>query len=256
MKVALLILTTSNKRQNWVDIKDSYLYNMTLKTFLLTYDKEHEYKFYIGVDSNDRIFDNKEQKEIIIRFSQVFKNVEFEFISYNNDEIPKGYCTMMWNVLFKKAYDEGYDYFYQCGDDIVFKTKGWVNACILKLINNNNIGLTGPLNNNNNILTQSFVSRTHMEIFGRYFPEEIKNWCCDDWYNLVYSPNYLYKLTNHMASNDGGDPRYDINNDVCFDNTRLSILREKTKKLAIKHRQLIYDYINRFKAINNLTVNG
>ena len=29
----------------------------------------------------------------------------------------------MWNVLFKQAYDDGCDYFYQCGDDIEFKTK-------------------------------------------------------------------------------------------------------------------------------------
>ena len=34
----------------------------------------------------------------------------------------------------------------------------------------NNIGLTGPINNNNIGLTQSFVSRKHMEIFNWYFP--------------------------------------------------------------------------------------
>ena len=34
-KIAILIITTSNKRSDWNNIKDSYLYNMTLKTFLL-----------------------------------------------------------------------------------------------------------------------------------------------------------------------------------------------------------------------------
>ena len=38
--------------------------------------------------------------------------------------------TKMWNYLFKIAYDEDYDYFYQTGDDINFKTKGWVNCSI------------------------------------------------------------------------------------------------------------------------------
>ena len=33
----------------------------------------------------------------------------------------------MWNILFKKAYNDNCDYFYQCGDDILFKTKGWNN---------------------------------------------------------------------------------------------------------------------------------
>ena len=69
-----------------------------------------------------------------------------------------------------------------------------------------NIGLTGPINNNHRILTQSFVSTMqHMEIFGWYFPEEIINWCCDDWYNLVYQPNYFYPLINHFCGNYGGD---------------------------------------------------
>ena len=33
-------------------------------------------------------------------------------------------------------------------------------------IPNNDLGLAGPINNNNRILTQAFVSRKHMEIFG------------------------------------------------------------------------------------------
>ncbi len=40
--------------------------------------------------------------------------------------IKKGHLTAMWNRLFKKAYQEGCDYFYQCGDDIQFLDKGWV----------------------------------------------------------------------------------------------------------------------------------
>ena len=71
-KVAFLIITTSNKRDNWVTIKDSYLYNMTLKTLLLTQDKENLYKFYIGIDANDRIFDKKDQQEEITRFRKAF----------------------------------------------------------------------------------------------------------------------------------------------------------------------------------------
>ena len=44
-------------------------------------------------------------------------------------------------------------------------------------------------------MTQSFVSRKHMEIFSVYFPPEIVNWCCDDWINFVYYPKYIYPLT-------------------------------------------------------------
>ena len=254
-KISFLIITTSNKRDEWKNIKDSYLYNMTLKTLLLTCNKEYNYKFYIGIDKNDRIFDKKEEQDEIFRFNKVFPNLDFEFIVYDNSEIPKGHHTIMWNVLFKKAYEDGYDYFYQCGDDIVFKTKGWIEDSIEMLKSKNNIGLTGPINNNNRILTQSFVSRKHMEIFGWYFPEEIKNWCCDDWYNMVYYPNYLYPLHNHFAENMGGQPRYDINNDPNFTGNNMPMgqqkifshnvmkLRLETQELANKHKLLIQKYL-------------
>ena len=250
-KIGFLILATSNNRNNWNSIKDSYLYNLTLKSSLLTINREHKYIYYIGIDKNDRIFDNEKEQEEILKFQNAFKHITIEFIVYDNNKIPKGYATLMWNVLFEKAYNDGCDYFYQCGDDMEFKTKNWINDSINILKSKNNIGLTGPINNNNRILTQSFVSRKHMEIFGWYFPKEIKNWCCDDWYNIVYHPNYLYPLKNHFAENKGGQPRYKINNDNNFASNNMMFknnvdkLRKDTQILANKHKKLIENYLNK-----------
>ncbi len=248
-KIAIMTLATSKNRNEWKSINDSYIYNLTLKTFLLTHDKEHSYIFYIGIDKNDRILDNKQEQEKIIRFNKAFPNIEFKFITFDN--VEKGHVTVMWNIIFKDAYINMCDYFYQCGDDMEFKTKGWINNSISMLNKNNNIGLTGPINNNNRILTQAFVSRKHMEIFGWFFPEQIKNWCCDDWYNMVYSPKYLYPLHIHYAENKGGQPRYDINNDKNFltNNRNTTIakvnnLRNQTQELANNHKQLIEKYIS------------
>ena len=243
-KIALLIPCTSKGRDNWKTMKDVYLNNLSVKHFLLTQDKEHEYVFYIGYDSDDRIFADVTQQEVLKRYSLVFKNVSFVFIKFEN--IAKGHVTKMWNVLFKQSYEDNCDYFYQCGDDIVFHTKGWVNDCISKLKTNDNIGLSGPINNNNLILTQAFVSREHMEIFGWFFPEEIVNWGCDDWYNHVYSPTMFFPLGNHYCSNEGGAPRYIINNDPLYGlnanyNTRL--LRTNARNLALKHKTFIENYL-------------
>ena len=41
-------------------------------------------------------------------------------------------------------------------------------------LNANNTKLTGPISENPTILTQTFVSRKHMEIFNLYFPPQIK----------------------------------------------------------------------------------
>jgi hypothetical protein len=136
----------------------------------------------------------------------------------------------MWNVLFNIAYDDNCDYYYQCGDDIDFTTKGWVNDCIKRLINNNNIGMTGPINNNSSILTQSFVSSEHYKIFGYYFPDEIINWYCDDWINIVYKSNdQFYPLINHISLNNGGKERYNIEHNVPYYNIIISRDVEKLK---------------------------
>ena len=219
-----------------------------MKTFLLTQNKEYNYKFYIGIDKYDPIFDSEDQQKEIIKFKKVFKNIDFEFIEMTN--IKKGHLTKMWNILFKKAYEDEYDYFFQCGDDINFTTKNWTKDSIVTLQKNNNIGLTGPINNNSRILTQAFVSRKHMEIFGWFFPEEIINWCCDDWYNWVYQPTYFYPLRNHFCSNQGGEPRYDINNDPNYLKNPLKAqvdtqkLRNFTRELVETHKKLLNKYIN------------
>lgn len=244
MKIALLIPSTSKCRDNWKNIKESYLYNLSIKTFLQTQDKEHEYCFFIGYDKDDRIYSNKKEQEEIHRISIIFKNITFKFIELN---VEKGFLTKMWNILYKQAYDNNYEYFYQTGDDINFRTKGWVNESVNILKKNNDIGLSGPINNNSRILTQGMVSRKHMEIFGWFFPEEIKNWCCDDWYNYVYMPKYLYVLKNHFCSNDGGQPRYIINNDNKYINnfTNNTIkLRNFTFKLAEKHKKILDLYLH------------
>jgi len=243
-KIAMLIPCTSKGRDNWKTMKDTYIVNYSVKHFLLTQDKEQEYVFYIGYDSDDRIFADVTQQDILKRYSLVFKNISFVFIKFEN--INKGHVTKMWNVLFKSAYDEDCDYFYQCGDDIVFHTKGWVNDCINKLKSNDDIGLVGPINNNNLILTQAFVSREHMNIFGWFFPEEIINWGCDDWYNHVYSPDMFFPLKQHYCSNEGGAPRYTINNDPNYTlnmSYNTTILREHAKKLAFKHKTLIQNHL-------------
>jgi hypothetical protein len=214
MKIGILIPSTSNGR-DWKTYKETYLYSITLKSFLLTYDNEHTYIFYIGIDRNDKILDKNIFRDEVNRLVSIFKNVTVQYLYM--DDIKKGHLTVMWNKLYKKALESQCDYFYQCGDDIEFKTKGWINDCIKKLQENDNIGLTGPINNNPYILTQSFVSRKHYDLFGYYFPEEIINWFCDDWINDVYKGlNAFYPLKQHLCINIGGLPRYDIDHNPHF----------------------------------------
>jgi hypothetical protein len=236
MSIALLIPSTSRNRQ-WATIQQSYLYNVTLKTFMLTYDKQREYCFYIGIDRNDPIYDNEENQAQLVRLCSIANCIKIRFIYM--DSIPKGHLTIMWNRLFEEAHKEGHPYFFQCGDDIEFVSKGWIGDCIQKLQENHDIGVTGPINNNNRILTQSFVSRKHMDLFGYYFPPSIINWCCDDWINFVYQKlGYFFPLRHHFCKNIGGPPRYNINNETFTSNLQLQqkvyLMRQHADDLATK----------------------
>ena len=51
-----------------------------------------------------------------------------------------------------------------------------------------------------------------MEIFGFYYPPEIKNWGIDNWISDVYKPTYYLPLRKSSVSNDGGSERYDVEN--------------------------------------------
>ena len=71
---------------------------------------------------------------------------------------------------------------------------------------------------------------------------------------MVYSPNYLYPLTQHYAENNGGAPRYHINNDEKFTgNNQMTFsrnvnrLRQETQQLANIHKKLIERYITENK---------
>lgn len=222
-------------------MRETYLFNLTLKTFLATMTPGHTYVFYIGYDADDPIFSKKIEQDYLNIFRPM---VSFRWIEMVD---PPGHLTKMWNRLFRRAYDDGMDYFFQCGDDIFFKTRGWVEESIKVLQQHHGIGLTGP-DNQNRILTQSFVSRRHMAIFGSYFPESILNWGCDDWYNWVYE-GYLYPLQGHVCTNEGGRPRYVINDDETFEQDltqQLQTLRENVMKIAVHDRQKIINYLNEY----------
>lgn len=200
MKVAVLIPSTSSGR-GWRFITQSYLY-YTLESLEKTLDPGHQYTIYLGYDRDDPFYTRN-----IVQTGFNSMGIPIVFVPL---DVERGHVTKMWNILAKMAYDDGADYFYQCGDDILFDTPGWVEASIQALRERNNVGMTGPRNKGGNtrILTQSFVHRTHLDIFGHYFPEEIRNWFCDDWINDIYEPCRL--PPHYTCDNVGGDPRYEV----------------------------------------------
>jgi len=205
-RVAFLVPTIIKKGQNFP------LTNILVPSLLETLSEGFEYTLYIGVD-HSLLESAKEALDECHFFDSIEFNVELiEFASH----VEKGHLTKMWNILFSQAFNDGCDYFYQCGDDITFSSKGWLEESISCLDKNKGYGVSGPAYKKYKkiLLTQSLVSRVHMEVFGSYYPEEIINWFCDDWITNVYRRmGGLYVLPKHFLENKGGTPKYDINRD-------------------------------------------
>ena len=83
--IAILIPTTSNNRDEWNTMRDTYLFH-SVKSFLLSKERydDNSYTFYIGYDDNDRIFANKEQQNELKRFESVFQKLSIQFYSMKN----------------------------------------------------------------------------------------------------------------------------------------------------------------------------
>ena len=140
IKIAFLIPITSRGR-NWNKIEETYFNQIFIRSLIGTINSKFIYRVYLVIDSDDNLF-----------FNENFKNFKvlnllfgISIIKIINHSVEKGHLTKLWNIAFKRAYDDGCHYFYQCGDDVQFISPNWVDESIQKLYSNNQIGLTGPL---------------------------------------------------------------------------------------------------------------
>ena len=219
MNIAVLVPVTSNKRL-YEKFEDTDLFKYLFKSFFTTYNPKYKYNFYIGIDEDDKFYQKEIIKKIITRFFNIMKNAKIKFIDISI--LYKGNVCAIWSKLYKLALDDevNNNFFLQIGSDIQFVDKGWVDASINILQKNKFIGVVGMTdqgrknwNKDDELITQSFVSRLHYDIFGFYFPPEIKNWGCDNWIGDIYDVANKKFIIKQRIFNMGGPERYEIPKD-------------------------------------------
>lgn len=228
MKVAFLIPSTCNKR-DWKIAEDTSLWNILCNS-LEKYTPEHQIKLFVGIDEDDELFQKNEEQ---MKFHATFINFEIQFITMIN---LKGELSTIWNRLGEVAIDQGYEYFKILGDDIKMPNDtGWLGCFINKLKKNNNIGWAAGWSNNDNIATQFLVHKTHYDIFGFFYPTEIKTWGVDDFLHNIYPEKYRNWLKSYPLLNLGGEPRYTITFSEKF--VKAIIRRYKPKLNSYLHQK-------------------
>lgn len=187
-----LLIPVCGRGKKYETIENTPFSSIFYPNFLKTYNPEHKYTIYIGIDSTDNFY--KLHMDEFESFSR-----EKITIKTNILEGCEHKPAFAWNKLFNLAYEDGMDYFYQIGDDIEMKNP-WVDKFIDILSQRRNIGVVGGCHDANYygrlhrkktpVIENAFVHRMHHQIFETFFNKKIENWYCDDWITEVYKPDY------------------------------------------------------------------
>lgn len=172
---------------------------------------QFQYSLYLGYDRDDPVLDKKRDELQQVISELAGPHTDSLLVKYHL--LPTAKCvTLLWNMLFLDALHDGNDYFYQINDDVTIVSPGWSTSFVSKLRKSNDVGVVGPNDYlwRCRLLTQSFVSRKHHEIFGWYFPTEIKDWFSDNWITAVYGASRTQCDSKMYIKNSNAATRYHV----------------------------------------------
>jgi hypothetical protein len=209
MNIAILVPVCSRK-QNYTNLSSTPFMKNLYPSFLKYKDDGYKFSFYIGYDSTDAFYCQN-----IHKLPKLI-NENLNIIELNDCEHKP---AKAWNILFKKAISDNFDYFYQIGDDVIIESP-WTNIFVTILEESKNIGVVGACHLQNYlqrkkggipaVIENAFVHKTHFHIFGTFFHEKIDNWFCDNWITEIYKPDYSNHLNDLRVKNMIIDNRYEI----------------------------------------------
>jgi len=191
-------------------------YSVFLPSFCRTASRQFAYRIYLAYDHNDPVFSGGRLQTV---FRRTF-NDEIKRLCMSNDGSGSGSVvdvslhlvecshagkpTWAQNDAMLEAYLDHVDYFYRINDDTRMVTPGWTEKFISTLDSYDppRVGVVGPNHHGGNvaILTYDFVHRTHVDLFGFYYPRLFTSWWADDWITKVYSPHRSTKVADVQLS--------------------------------------------------------
>ncbi|CEP03355.1 unnamed protein product (mitochondrion) [Plasmodiophora brassicae] len=220
-KPTIALLMPARSTTSMVAVENAPLLTTFLPSMLETISSEDrnnfDYALYMGFDVADPLFDNEKNLKTLkqkVENANVFKIIElFAFHK------TKGRPVLVWNRLASAAYNDGCHYFYQVNDDLELVSHDWSRTLTERLKSNPvfpGLGVAGPQDTRRpraDLMTQAFVSRIHLHIFGYFYPPLFSNWWSDDWISMVYGEQHTFRADELLVSNTqsyGGPSRYEI----------------------------------------------
>ena len=174
-----------------------------LSSFCRTATIGYDYNFYVGHDHDDPFFSkNSSHQSFTNTFYNQIKlgcpkrlNVTLHLVECNHAGNP----AWAQNDAMMAAYMDNMAYYYRVNDDTIMETTGWSEKLIEQILRTSppNVGVVGPYfkEGNTAILTHDFVHRSHVDIFGFYYPRVFTDWFADDWITGNYNLTLMVLVT-------------------------------------------------------------
>ena len=151
-----------------------------MPTFCTTAERDFNYHFYLGFDTNDTFFTDSSCRHL---FLETFIQAQEKMGCHKNNieawvHVVQcnhfGKPTWAQNDAMLAAYLDDMEYYCRLNDDTSLLSKNWTTKYIQALASYipANVGVVGPdhTGGNEKILTFDFVHKKHIEIFGFYYP--------------------------------------------------------------------------------------
>ena len=166
---------------------------------------------YVGFDHGDSVWDKPDIRARLRR--KAHEIIGKRPIALRLYRLPNTHrVAMLWSILFVRAMKDGADYFYQVNDDLTLVTHNWLTNFTTTLDSRGGFGVVGPSDEFNNlrcqVMTMSMVTRVHYDIFGTYYPVEMKDWKTDRWLTWVYGKEATNCWKDIVANNGASSTRY------------------------------------------------
>ena len=191
-----------------------------LPSFCHTVSSHFIYAFYLAHDYTDPVFSDD---RLSAAFTEAFRHQISEVCPHSvRPKLHLINCTHSgkpaWaqNDAMMDAYHNNADYFYRVNDDTKMVTPQWAETFVAALDRYDppRVGVVGPSHHggNTDILTHDFVHRTHIDVFGFYYPRVFTDWFGDGWITRVYKPDRCTKMRQvRVKHTQRLGTRYDVN---------------------------------------------
>jgi hypothetical protein len=212
LPVVGLGVPTTSKGLNWSEkhVLMRALLPSLAATLTRTELKRFKIAVLIGFDEGDLLFEDAGRRSQMRRQMAKLlpKQASIVFLRLR----PLKRVALAWSMIFALAHRYNVTWLYQVNDDLTMETAGWLTAFTEQLGALDNLGVAGPSDSFNDfrcsLLTQSFVHRRHLDVFGFFYPLEIRDWKSDRWMSFVYPSDRTFCWLDIKARNGAAGTRY------------------------------------------------